>query len=74
MGAQVFIRSMQTKWYLREQNEWCTDSRQARCFTSAFEADQYCKQQQFTDVELVIVRTDRPVLTIPLRSRGSAPR
>ena len=72
MGTQIFIRSAQTKWYLADGNQWSVDSARARCFPSAFEADNYCRENQLTGVEIMIVRVDRPVLVIPVRVRQAA--
>lgn len=69
MGTRVYVRSAKTKWYVDNENQWCTDGKLARAFASAHEAEQHCIERQLTDAEIVIVRTGQPVLSVPLRAR-----
>ena len=63
---QIFIRSNETKFYLGKNHTWCEELTKAQCFRSALEAELFCRQRQFIRIELVVVRKERPPLTIPL--------
>jgi hypothetical protein len=39
----------------------------ARCFTSALDAELFCRENGFTCIELLVRRQQRPPLIIPLK-------
>ena len=66
-GVQIFVRSGQTRMYLGSDNEWSSDVSLARCFTSALDAELFCRENGFTCIELLVRRQRRPPMIIPLR-------
>ena len=66
-GVQIFVRSCETRLYLGSENEWSLDVSLARCFTSALDAELFCRENGFTCIELLVRRQRQPPLIIPLR-------
>ena len=66
MRVQIVIRSCETKGYWGADGRW-GHSEHARQFSSAQEADQFCRERGLKNVEIVVWRADRPPLCIPVR-------
>jgi hypothetical protein len=67
MAALIHIRSPRDGRYLAENGEWCMQPEIARGFRSALEAEQFCRNEQLAEVELVINRENQPPLTVRLK-------
>lgn len=66
-SVQIFVRSCGTGLYLGLENEWSSEVSLARCFTSALDAELFCRENGFTGIELLVRRQRRPPLVIPLK-------
>ncbi len=63
---RILIRCGDTKCYWGE-TDWVTNSASARCFSSALGAELYCREMEFTGMELVVFRQGRPPLVVRLQ-------
>lgn len=66
-NVRIHIRCARTKCYLDSDDEWAEDPAHAKPFRSALEAELFCRQHAFADIELLVLRDQRPPLTIPIK-------
>jgi hypothetical protein len=67
MSLQVIIRSLETRGYWGEDRRWCGETKQAQQFPSAQAADDFCRTNGLINVEIVVLRPNRPPMCIPVR-------
>jgi hypothetical protein len=68
MSAEILIRSLETRGYWGTDRRWWGNSKQAQLFSSAQSADDFCRDNGLTNVEIVVLRPNRPPLCIPVRA------
>ena len=68
MSAQILIRSLETRGYWGTDQRWWGDAKLAQLFPSAQAADDFCRSNGLTNVEIVVLRPNRPPLCIPIRN------
>jgi hypothetical protein len=69
MNTQIFIRSRQREEYVGEDGNWSAHAIRARLFSSATEAEQFCRTEMLRDVDIVVLRMGRPPMYIPIFSK-----
>lgn len=65
--VRILIRSSETKHFVGPGDDWSEDVAHAQSFRSALEAELFCRQHVSIPVELLVLRRERPPLTIPLK-------
>jgi hypothetical protein len=63
---RIFVRASGTKTYLGPENEWHAEIACAQCFSSALDAELYCRNNDFRNVELVVLREGKLPLIVTL--------
>ena len=71
MSTQIVIRSRQRGAYFSESAKWSHTLAQARSFASVLEAGRFCEKERLCDVDIVVLRSDRPPMRVPLPSNGN---
>ena len=54
MGTAIHIRSRKSGYYLGENGNWSTLPAGARKFTTALEAETFCREQNLAEMDVVI--------------------
>jgi hypothetical protein len=67
MSAQIVIHCREREAYFAARGDWSRRLTDARSFGAAAEAEAFCREQKLRDVEIVVLRTDRPPMRIPVR-------
>lgn len=67
MSTQIHIRCARTGRYLSRDGAWTTQPQTAREFSTAREAEDYCRQEQVAEAEVIITRENHPPLTIRVK-------
>jgi hypothetical protein len=69
----VVIRSPERKAYLMSSGQWSPRLGAARTFVNVAAAEEECRAEKLRDVEIVIMRPNRPMTSIPV-SASLSPR
>jgi hypothetical protein len=66
MSAQIVIRSSQREAYFAHNGEWSQRMGNARTFASVTEAEALCRNEKLGEVEILVLRANRPPMRIPV--------